>query len=363
MFTMERARSQETGIFKKKPADLMQIFKDVQSKVSDVVLGKEKPVEESNPEYEKLKHYIFELEDHLAEAQKHAYRLVKRHRELGQSLSDFGKAIKLLGTCEGDALGKVFSELGAKSEILSIKLQKEVGDIVVYCCGLASSSLVAAKWSKDHDMCSLESVSMAEGGLSMVAAVMVSGIISSGQLDAITRARPILSAMSEKLYVFEGALGAGSKIKVVIELLEGIHFVSSVEAISLGAQAGIHPWIIYDIISNAAGNSWWLDESIMPDGFLSNLKGIVLDMAKSCTFPLPLLAVAFQHLIAGFSHGHGNDGDDTLIKAWEKVHGVNITNAVNMLVCLLICYSSGAAVMLLLLLRCCDVAAVAEMLW
>lgn len=52
----------------------------MQSRVSDVVLGKEKPVEESNPEYERLKHYIFELEDHLAEAQKHAYRLVKRHR-------------------------------------------------------------------------------------------------------------------------------------------------------------------------------------------------------------------------------------------------------------------------------------------
>lgn len=48
--------------------------------MSDVVLGKEKPVEESNPEYEKLKHYVFELENHLAEAQKQAYRLVKRHR-------------------------------------------------------------------------------------------------------------------------------------------------------------------------------------------------------------------------------------------------------------------------------------------
>jgi len=55
----------------------------VQSKVSDVVLGKEKPVEESDAEYEKLKHYIFELENHLAEAQKHAYRLVKRHRGNG----------------------------------------------------------------------------------------------------------------------------------------------------------------------------------------------------------------------------------------------------------------------------------------
>ncbi|XVF07627.1 hypothetical protein REPUB_Repub06bG0155500 [Reevesia pubescens] len=129
--TMERLRSLETGIFKKKPADLMQMFKDVQSKVSDVVLGKEKPVEESNPEYEKLKHYIFELENHLAEAQKHAYRLVKRHRELGQSLSEFGKAVKLLGACEGQSLGKAFSELGAKSETLSVKLQKEANQLLM----------------------------------------------------------------------------------------------------------------------------------------------------------------------------------------------------------------------------------------
>ncbi|TYH76974.1 hypothetical protein ES332_D04G122300v1 [Gossypium tomentosum] len=128
---MERLRSQETGIFKKKPADLMQMFKDVQSKVSDVVLGKEKPLEESNPEYEKLKHYVFELENHLTEAQKHAYRLLKRHRELGQSLSGFGKAAKLLGACEGQALGKAFDELGAKSETLSIKLQKEAHQLLM----------------------------------------------------------------------------------------------------------------------------------------------------------------------------------------------------------------------------------------
>ncbi|CAO2839308.1 unnamed protein product [Amaranthus hypochondriacus] len=128
--TMERVRAQELGIFKK-PGDLMQMFKDMQSKVSDVVLGKEKPVEESTPEYEKMKHYIFELEEHLAEAQKHAFRLVKRHRELGQSLSDFGKAVKLLGACEGDSLGKAFTELGAKSEALSIKLQAEAHHLLM----------------------------------------------------------------------------------------------------------------------------------------------------------------------------------------------------------------------------------------
>jgi len=128
---MERVRSLETSIFGKKPSEFMQIFKDVQSKVSDVVLGKEKPIEESDPEYEKLKHYIFELEDHLAEAQKQAFRLVKRHRELGQSLVDFGKAVKLLGTCEGGSLGKAFSELGSQSELLSFKLQKEAQDLLM----------------------------------------------------------------------------------------------------------------------------------------------------------------------------------------------------------------------------------------
>ncbi|TYI32780.1 hypothetical protein ES332_A04G086800v1 [Gossypium tomentosum] len=104
---------------------------DVQSKVSDVVLGKEKPLEESNPEYEKLKHYVFELENHLTEAQKHAYYLLKRHRELGQSLSGIGKAAKLLGAWEGQALGKAFDELGAKSETLSIKLQKEAHQLLM----------------------------------------------------------------------------------------------------------------------------------------------------------------------------------------------------------------------------------------
>lgn len=49
---------------------------------------------------------------------------------------------------------------------------------------------------------------------------------------------------------------AYSKSKMIIELLEGIHLIASLEAISLGTQAGIHPQIIYDIVSNAAGNSW-----------------------------------------------------------------------------------------------------------
>ncbi|KAL2478890.1 ketose-bisphosphate aldolase class-II family protein [Forsythia ovata] len=165
-------------------------------------------------------------------------------------------------------------------------------------------------------------------------------IISSGRSESTSRAQPILSAMCEKLFLFEGELGAGSKCKMVIELLEGIHFVASLEAISLGAQAGIHPWIIYNIISNAAGNSWVFKNYIPQllvgketkhhflNAFVRNL-GTVLEMAKSLIFPLPLLAVAHQQLLAGSSHELKDGEDTTLLKIWEKLSGVNVTDAAN----------------------------------
>ncbi|KAJ0048252.1 hypothetical protein Pint_16924 [Pistacia integerrima] len=164
-------------------------------------------------------------------------------------------------------------------------------------------------------------------------------ITSSGRSNAIARARPFLSAMCEKLYVFEGEVGAGSKSKMVNELLEGIHLIASVEAISLGAKVGIHPLILYDIISNAAGNSWifknHIPQLLRGDAKLQFLNpviqnlGIILDMAKTLAFPLPLLAVARQQLLHG-SHVHGDDGSTPLVKVWEKVMGVNIIDAANL---------------------------------
>jgi len=125
IWAMERARFMESSVFKKKPSDFMQMLKDVHSKVSDAVLRKEKTVEETDPEYENLKNYIGELEDHLAEAQRHAMRLVKRQRESGKVLADFGKAVKLLSECESGALKKALADVGDRADELSAKQQKQ----------------------------------------------------------------------------------------------------------------------------------------------------------------------------------------------------------------------------------------------
>ncbi|KAF2317510.1 hypothetical protein GH714_023711 [Hevea brasiliensis] len=160
-------------------------------------------------------------------------------------------------------------------------------------------------------------------------------ISSSGTSEAIARARPILSVMCEKLYTFEGEVGAGSKIKMVNELLEGIHLVASVEAISLGSQAATNPWMVYDIISNAAGNSWVFKNHI-PQLLRGDAKphslnilvqklGVILDTAKSLTFPLPLLAAAHQQLIAGSTYSAGDDDNVTLLQMHLFLGGRYIT--------------------------------------
>lgn len=163
-------------------------------------------------------------------------------------------------------------------------------------------------------------------------------IVSSGTSSAISRAQPVLSAMCEKLYVFDGEIGGGSKAKMVNELLQGIHLVASAEAVSLGVQARIHPWILYDIISNAAGNSWvfkhhvqmWLKGEHMKlhtlNILVENLE-TVLGLAKSLPFPLPLLGVAHQQIL-GCAHNYGDD-KAPLFKIWERVLGIKVEDAAN----------------------------------
>ncbi|KAK9106027.1 hypothetical protein Scep_022871 [Stephania cephalantha] len=144
--------------------------------------------------------------------------------------------------------------------------------------------------------------------------------------------------MSEKLYIFEDEVGAGRKVKMVNELLEGIHLVASMEAILLGTQSGIHPWILYDIISNAAGSSWVFQNHVPKilsgdygkyfdlTTFVQNLRA-VLDVAKSHTFPLPLLAVAHQQLLYGCSRTCKDNSQTALFKVSETVLGMSIADA------------------------------------
>ncbi|GJP41982.1 hypothetical protein CLOM_g1584 [Closterium sp. NIES-68] len=160
-------------------------------------------------------------------------------------------------------------------------------------------------------------------------------IMASATPAALAKAQPVLEAMSAKLYIVGDKPGAGSAVKMVNQLLAGVHIAAAAEAMALGARAGLNPRMVFDIISHAAGNSWMfenrvphmLDNDYTPRSalniFVKDL-GIVLGEAQSLAFPLPLAAAAHQQFLAGAAAGLGREDDAAVVKVYERLAGVTV---------------------------------------
>lgn len=68
--------------------------------------------------------------------------------------------------------------------------------------------------------------------------------------------------MSEKLYEISGGPGAASKVKMVNQCLVGTHIAAAAEAMGLAEKAGLDTREVFEIIKNAAGNSWAFENRV-----------------------------------------------------------------------------------------------------
>lgn len=160
-------------------------------------------------------------------------------------------------------------------------------------------------------------------------------IMASGPKAAFRKADAVLKAIAAKVYELGGDAGTGSKVKMINQLLAGVHIAAAAEAIALGIRAGADPKVIYEVISNSAGSSWMFQNRVphVLDGdytplsavniFVKDL-GIVLDSAKKMTFPLPLTAAAHQQFLAAAGAGLGYEDDIAVIKVYQKLSGIKL---------------------------------------
>ncbi len=158
-------------------------------------------------------------------------------------------------------------------------------------------------------------------------------IMASGPAAAFDKAAPLLDAISEKVYRIGDAPGQAAAIKMINQLLAGVHIAAMAEAFALAARAGADLNTVYEVISNAAGGSWMFQNrgpSIVSgdyapksavDIFVKDL-GIVLDAGRTFTFPLPLAAAAHQQFLAASAGGHGRENDSAVIKVFQKLTGI-----------------------------------------
>ena len=155
-------------------------------------------------------------------------------------------------------------------------------------------------------------------------------IMSAGAPAAYAKAEPVLNAMAAKVYKLGDAAGAGSKVKIINQLLAGVHIAAAAEAMALGLREGVDPAALYEVITHSAGNSWMFENRMAHvlaadytplsavDIFVKDL-GIVLDMARASKFPLPLSSTAHQMFMQASTAGFAKEDDSAVIKIFPGI--------------------------------------------
>lgn len=163
-------------------------------------------------------------------------------------------------------------------------------------------------------------------------------IMASGGAEAFARAEPFLNAVAAKVYRLGDAPGMGSTVKMINQLLAGVHIAAACEAMALGMRAGADPDALYEVISNSAGSSWMFQNRVphilsgdyapksAVDIFVKDL-GIVLDAGRANAFPLPLTAAAHQLYLAASAKGLGRQDDSAVVKVYADLAGLTLPGA------------------------------------
>ena len=156
-------------------------------------------------------------------------------------------------------------------------------------------------------------------------------IMASAPAAVLERARPVLSALGDKLYEIGERPGQGATVKTVNQLLCGVHIAAMAEAFSLAEQAGIDGKLLLEILSGSAASSWMLKDrgprllmdeppvSSAVDIFVKDL-GIVLDAGRASKAALPLAAAAHQMFLAASGLGHGGRDDSHVVRAYRALN-------------------------------------------
>jgi putative dehydrogenase len=155
-------------------------------------------------------------------------------------------------------------------------------------------------------------------------------MMTSGAAAAYARAESVLNAMAARVYKLGEAAGAGSKVKIINQLLAGVHIAAAAEAMALGLREGVDPAALYEVITHSAGNSWMFENRMAHvlaadytplsavDIFVKDL-GIVLDLARASKFPLPLSSTAHQMFMQASTAGFAKEDDSAVIKIFPGI--------------------------------------------
>lgn len=155
-------------------------------------------------------------------------------------------------------------------------------------------------------------------------------IMAAAPKPIFEKARPVLAAMGSSLFHLGEHPGQGAAMKVVNQLLCGVHIAVAAEGLAFAERAGIDPKQALEVLSGSAAQSWMLkargprmvdyDDIVTSavDIFVKDL-GLVLDSGRAARMALPLAAAAHQLFLAASGMGHGHEDDSQVIETYRAL--------------------------------------------
>lgn len=230
-------------------------------------------------------------------------------------------AVLLLVVNAAQCQAVLFGENG-----LAARLRPGTGVMVSATISAADSQAIAAGLAQ-HGLLMLDAP--VSGGAAKAAEGQIT-VMAAGPRAAFDKLRPVLDAVAGKVYEIGEEIGLGATVKIIHQLLAGVHIAAGAEAMALAARAGIPLDTMYDVVTHAAGNSWMFENRMrhVVDGdytphsavdiFVKDLR-LVTETALSLNFPLPLASTAYTMFANASNAGFGREDDAAVIKTFAGI--------------------------------------------
>lgn len=147
----------------------------------------------------------------------------------------------------------------------------------------------------------------------------------AGADAAIEKAQPLLAAICGRAIRVGQEPGQAAAMKLVNNLLAGVHLAAAAEALALGQRAGLDLGTMLAAISASSGASWMLTDrgarvlagDEQPRAHLSILAkdmALALELAERCGCPVPVGRAADQKFAQALVAGLAGADDSALIQ-------------------------------------------------
>jgi 3-hydroxyisobutyrate dehydrogenase-like beta-hydroxyacid dehydrogenase len=158
-------------------------------------------------------------------------------------------------------------------------------------------------------------------------------IMAGGLADLFEEVRPLLAAMGSTVAYCGGSVGDGQSVKLVNQLLCGVHVAVAGEALAYAEALGLDPRSVFETIRHGAANSFMLEDrgermlerEFVPaksalDIFVKDM-GLVRLAAGEQGYQTPLADAAYRLYEMGSSLGLGEEDDSGVVRVFERKDG------------------------------------------